>query len=77
VSSTDTEFAEKLLNPAISDALLRLEELGQPFVEMNGNSVGVEIEDDLSRPRKEAVLIGFLEKAEKIVEATVQQSGQP
>jgi hypothetical protein len=77
VSSTDTEFAEKLLNPATSDALLRLEKFGRPFVEMNGNSVGVEIEDDLSRPRKEAVLIEFLEEAEGIIEATVQQAGQP
>lgn len=77
VSSTDTEFAEKLLNPAISDGLLRLEKFGRPFVEMNGNSVGVEIEDDLSRPRKEAVLIEFLEEAEGIIEATVQQTGQP
>ncbi len=56
VSSTDTEFAAKLLKPVISDGILRLEELGRPFVEINCNLVGVEIEDDLSRPRKETVL---------------------
>ena len=77
VSGTDTEFAEKLLNPAISDALLQLEEFGRPFVEINYNLVGVEIEDDLSRPRKEALLKKFLEEAERIIEATVQQAGQP
>jgi hypothetical protein len=77
VSGTDTEFAEKLMTPAITGAILRLEEFGQPFVEINGNLVGVEIEDDLSLPRKEAVLRKFLEEAETIIEATVQQAGQP
>ena len=76
VSGTDTQFAEKLLNPAISDAILRIEELGRPFVEMNCNSVGVEIGEDLSRPRKEAALSKFLEEAERIIEAAVQQAGQ-
>ena len=77
VSGTDFAFAQKLLSPAISDAILRLEEIGRPFVEIDGTRVGLQIEDDLSRPRKEAVLGKFLEEAEAIVEATVQQSGQP
>jgi hypothetical protein len=77
VSGTDTEFAGKLLSPAISDAILRLEEFGRPFVEINHSLVGVEIEGDLSRPRKEAVLRKFLEEAERIIEATVQQAGNP
>ncbi len=77
VSGTDTEFAEKLLSSVISDAILRLEEFGRPFVEINCNLVVIEIEDDLSLPRKEAVLRKFLEEAEGIIEATVQQAGQP
>jgi hypothetical protein len=77
VSGTDIGFAEKLLNPAISDAILRLEEIGHPFVEINRNLVVIEIEADLSRPRKEAVLRRFLEEAEGIIEATVQQTGVP
>jgi len=77
VSGTDTEFAEKLLSSVISEAILRLEEFGRPFVEINCNLVVIEIEDDLSLPRKEAVLRKFLEEAEGIIEATVQQAGQP
>lgn len=77
VSGTDTQFAEKLLSPAISDALLRLEEFGRPLVEIDRNSVGIEIRADLSGPRKEAVLGKFLEEAETIIEATVQKAGQP
>jgi len=77
VSGTDFAFAEKLLSPAISDAILRLEEIGRPFVEIDGTRVGIQIEDDLSRPRKEAVLGKFMEEAEAIIEATVRQSGQP
>jgi len=76
VSGTDKDFAEKLLNPAITGAVMRLEEFGRPFVEINGNLVGIEIEKDLSPPRKEAVLIKFLEEAERIIEAAAQQAGQ-
>ena len=47
------------------------------FAEINSNLVGVEIEDDLSRPRKESLLRKFLEEAEQIIEAMVQQAGQP
>jgi hypothetical protein len=77
VSGPDIHFAQSLLSPAISDALLRLEEFGRPFVEINRNLVGIQIEDDLSRPRKEVVLGKFLEEAERIVEAAVQQTARP
>ena len=76
VSGTDKDFAEKLLNPEITGAVMRLEEFGRPFLEINGNLVGVEIEKDLSPPRKEAVLTKFLEEAERIIEAAAQQAGQ-
>ena len=76
VSGTDTELAVKLLNPGISDAMLRLNDLGRPLVVIHGNTISIEIEDDLSRPRKEAVLTKFLEEAERIVEAVVQKSAQ-
>jgi len=77
VSGTDIGFAERLLNPAVSGALLRIEEIGHPLVEISGNLLVIEIESDLSRPRKEAELKKFLEEAESIIEAAVQQSGQP
>jgi hypothetical protein len=77
VSGTDSEFAEKPLSPVISDAILRLEEIGRPFVEFDGSRVRIQIAGDLSRPRKEALLGKFLEEAEGIIEATVQQAGQP
>jgi hypothetical protein len=70
------EFAQKLLNPAISDAILRLDEFGRPLVEIDGNAVSIQIDQDLFRPRKESVLGEFLEEAEGIVEATVQQAAR-
>jgi hypothetical protein len=76
VSGTDMEFAQKLLNPAISDAILRLDEFGRPLVEIDGNAVSIQIDQDLFRPRKESVLGEFLEEAEGIVEATVQQAAR-
>jgi hypothetical protein len=76
VSGTDIEFAQKLLNPAISDAILRLDEFGRPLVEIDGNAVSIQIDHDLSRPSKEKVLGEFLEEAEGIVEATVRQAAQ-
>jgi len=76
VSGTDIHFAQSLLSPAISDALLRLQAIGQLFVEIDGNRVVIQIEDDLSRRRKEAVLTTFLEEAEGIIEAA-QQTAQP
>ena len=77
VSGTDTELAVRLLNTGITDALLRLADLGRPLVLIHGNSVSIETGDDLSRPRKEEVLGKFLEEAERIVEGVAQQTGQP
>jgi hypothetical protein len=76
VSGTDAGFAARLLNTAAPDALLRLAELGRPLVEIDGTRVDVQIEGDLSHPRKEVGLVKFLEQAERIIEAAVQQAGQ-
>jgi hypothetical protein len=73
VSGKDTGFAKKLLNHGIQNAVLRLEEIGKPFVEIERNSVGVEVESDLSRPRKKAMFGKFLEEAERIIEAAIEQ----
>jgi hypothetical protein len=74
VSGTDERFVKKLLSPAIQDAILRLEEFGRPFAEIDGNLVKVQIDKDLSSPRKETVLVRFLEAAERIIDATVRQT---
>jgi hypothetical protein len=72
VSGTDTEAAVKLLNTGLTDALLRLAELGRPLVLIHSDSVSIEIGDDLSRPRKETVLRKFLEEAERIIEGVAR-----
>jgi len=69
VSGRDPEFAEKMLDQGLANAVLRLAELGQPFVEMNRNTAVIQIDEDLSRPRKESELRKFLEEAEGIIEA--------
>jgi hypothetical protein len=74
VSGTDTGFAEKLLNHVFQNAVLRLEEIGKPYVEIERNAVSVEIGSDLSGLRKEALLKTFLEEAERIIDATVRQT---
>ncbi|MEW6670912.1 MAG: hypothetical protein AB1427_04365 [Thermodesulfobacteriota bacterium] len=72
VSGTDAGFARKLLTPAVSAAIVRLEAFGRPLVEIDRNSVGIEIERDLSRPGREAALRQFLETAETVIEAAAQ-----
>lgn len=76
VSAPDPPVAGKLLNPAISDAVLQLDKFDRPFVEINGNALSIQVDEDLSRPRKETELSEFLEEAEGIVEATVRQAAQ-
>ena len=76
VSATDIRLARELLAPAVSEALLRLQEIGRPLVEVDGSRVSIYIECDLSRPRKEATLGRFLEEAEGILETVVQKAGQ-
>jgi len=75
VSGTDTELAVKLLNPG-SRMPCCGSTISPALVVIHGNTISIEIEDDLSRPRKEAVLTKFLEEAERIVEAVVQKSAQ-
>jgi hypothetical protein len=75
VSGTDLQSARRLLNSAAQEAILRLQEIGPPSVEIEGNRVAIQIEGNLSHPRKEAVLGEFLAEAEGIIEAAVQQAG--
>jgi hypothetical protein len=71
-SGTDSEFAVKLLSTAFPEAVMRLEEFGKPSVEIERNTVAVQIDKDLSSPSKEVSLIRFLEQAETIIEAVAQ-----
>jgi|GEM_PF-1222944 len=73
-SGTKAEFAKKFLNPAVSSAIMRLAEFGDPVVDINSNAVRVEIGRDLSSPRKEAALRQFLDDAEAIIEKAAQES---
>lgn len=75
VSGINTEFAEKLLSSTISNLIMRLEEFNKPIVEIDRNSVAVQIGGDLSSPRKEAALSQFLEQAETIIDAVANQIG--
>ena len=72
VSGTDTDLAKKFLDPAVSGAIMRIGNLGQPFVNIDRNTVRVEVERDLSSPRKEPSLAQFLADAETIIERAAQ-----
>jgi hypothetical protein len=74
VSGTDADFSKKFLNPAVSGAIMRLAEFGEPVVDINSNAVRVEIGRDLSSPRKEAALRQFLNNAETIIEEAAQEN---
>jgi len=74
VSSTETEFAKKFLNPTISDAIMRLAPFSNPIVDINSYVVSVEIGIDLSSPRKDAAFRQFLMDAETIVETAARES---
>jgi hypothetical protein len=74
VSGTDGGFAEKMLNSNMPGEIMRLEEFKNPFVDIDGTSIKIEINGDLSSTRKETELRQFLEVAENIIEAVVQQS---
>jgi len=56
VSGTDIEFAQKLLNPAISDAIPRLDEFGQPLAEIDGSAVTIQIDQDFFGHAKKVCL---------------------
>ncbi len=72
VSGTDAELAGRLFSSTAPDALIGLEEFGKPSVEIEGNSVAIHVNNDLSSPRKEAALNRFLELAETITDAVAQ-----
>jgi hypothetical protein len=74
VSGTEAEFAKKFLNPAVSGAIMRLAEFGDPVVDINSNAVRIEIGRDLSSPRKETALRQFLDNAETIIEKAAQET---
>jgi hypothetical protein len=74
VSGTDAEFTKKFLNPAVSGAIVRLAEFGDPLVDIDSNTVRVEIGKDLSSPRKEAALRQFLDEAETIIEQAAREN---
>jgi hypothetical protein len=77
VSALEAESAKKLLDPTVSEAVIRLEKLGRPVVDIDRNRACVEIGKDLYSPAKEASLLQFLEEAETIVEAAAQQGNNP
>jgi hypothetical protein len=74
VSGTETEFTKKFLNPTVSDTIIRLAPFSDPIVDINSYVVRVEIEIDLSSPRKEAALRQFLADAETIIETAAQEN---
>lgn len=73
MSGTDKVLAEELLNAGFAGIMMRLEEFKKPFVDIDGKSVTIRIDGELSSPRKEAELKKFLEVAESIVDTVVQQ----
>ncbi|HJX34658.1 MAG TPA: hypothetical protein VJ373_05710, partial [Desulfatiglandales bacterium] len=52
VSGTDSEFAGRLISSGFPEAVMRLEDIGKPSVEIEHNTVTVKIDSDLSSPRK-------------------------
>jgi hypothetical protein len=74
VSGTDAGYIHRLLSTAVPEALRRLEELGNPLVEIDRSLVSIQIDGDLSSPRKETALRLFLEQSEIIIEAVAQQT---
>jgi hypothetical protein len=65
---TDAEFAKTFLDPMVVDAIIRLAKFGNLVVDINRTAVSVEVESDLSSPRKEDALRQFLTDAETIIE---------
>jgi hypothetical protein len=74
VSGTDAEFAKNFLNPTVLDTIMRLAKFGNPVVDINRNAVSVEVENDLSNPRKEDALRQFLTDAYTIIEKAAQEN---
>jgi|WetSurMetagenome_2_1015567.scaffolds.fasta_scaffold121727_2 hypothetical protein len=74
VSCTVGGFADKIFSQNIHSTIMQLEEFKKPLIEIEGKSVVIKINDELSSTRKEAELKIFLEIAEHIVDAVVQQA---
>ncbi len=72
MSGSDKELAQELLSSNIAGTVMRLEEFDKPFVDIDGKSVVVRIDGELSSPRKEAELKRFLEIAENIIDMVAQ-----
>ncbi|OGP64186.1 MAG: hypothetical protein A2169_13505 [Deltaproteobacteria bacterium RBG_13_47_9] len=74
VSGTEAEFAKTFLDPMVVDAIIRLAKFGNLVVDINRTAVSVEVESDLSSPRKEDALRQFLTDAETIIEKAAQET---
>ncbi len=75
MSGSDKILAEKLLNSNIANIIMRLDEFKKPFIDIDGKSVVIRIDGELSNTSKETELKKFLEIAENIVDAVVKQGG--
>lgn len=73
MSGSDKVLAQELLDANIAGLVMRLEEFDKPFIDIDGKSVVVKIDGEMSSPRKEAELKKFLEIAENIVDTVVQR----
>ena len=73
VSGPDAGFAGRLLNSTVTSTIMGLEEFAGSIVELDGNSISVQIGRDLSSPRQENCLNQFLETAENIIEAAAER----
>lgn len=74
VAGTDAEFTKTFLNPTVLDAITRLAKFGNLVVDINRTAARVEVESDLSSPRKEDALRQFLADAETIIEKAAQET---
>lgn len=68
MSGSDKVLAEKLLQSGFDKLVMRLKEFEKPFIDIDGRSVQVRIDGELTSPRREAELKKFLEIAEDIVD---------
>ena len=73
MSGSDKVLAQELLGANIAGIVMRMEEFKKPSIDIDGKSVVIKIDGELSSPRKEAELKQFLEVAESIVDTVVQQ----
>jgi hypothetical protein len=72
MSGSDKVLAQELLGANIAGIVMCLEEFKKPLIEIDGKSVVIKIDGELSSPRREAELKIFLEIAESIVDTVVR-----